>query len=94
VAFAILPGDSTVPIVAAAPTVADCRGDEGVWRSGGHGGIGSEGQLSVARRRSLEIRQLRGQLADWRTACPRINKRVGRLWIAGHFGVDLLSASG
>src|SRR5205807_299770 len=50
------------------------RGGEAVWRSGGHGGIGSTGQPSVAQRRSLEIRQPISHLADWRTAVPVIER--------------------
>src|SRR5260370_9656338 len=40
---------------------------EATWRIGGHRGIGSMGQLSVARRRSLELRQSSDALAEWRT---------------------------
>jgi len=46
---------------------ADCRGDEAVWRVGGHGIRGSTRQPKVAQRRSPEIRQHILQLADWRT---------------------------
>src|SRR5260370_42028112 len=70
VGSALLAGGSVVPFVAAAPAVPDFRGCEAVWRNGGHGGIRSTGQPSVARTRSLGLRQLRHKVADWRTALP------------------------
>jgi len=48
---------------------------EALWRVGGHGEIGSGRQRSGAVRRSLEIRQSRRQLADWRTSRRQWNAR-------------------